>query len=177
MFNDVVRIVDRNSWDVKVEYVQDIVRIMSYGVMATPVLVINEKVVMIGHHGLSKIEQALQRTAVELSGSIAIKSIKERVGYVNNDLYCQCSACFCLGWPFGNGWPWGSVFVRAFVLLLGSSTSRSYSNRFAAECGQFAVCDHQLLARQANQLAGGAASDDRGRYPFPNWRTSDPVCE
>jgi len=60
MFNDVTRIVDRNSWNVEVEYVQDIARIMSYGVMSTPVLVIDEKVVMVGHHGLSKIEQALQ---------------------------------------------------------------------------------------------------------------------
>jgi len=60
MFNDVIRIVDRNSWNVEVEYVQDITRIMSYGVMSTPVLVIDEKVVMVGHHGFSKIEQALQ---------------------------------------------------------------------------------------------------------------------
>ena len=60
MFNDVIRIIDRNSWDVEVEYVQDITRIMSYGVMSTPVLVINEKVVMVGHRGQSKIEQALQ---------------------------------------------------------------------------------------------------------------------
>ena len=63
MFNDVIRIVDRNHWNIEVEYVQDITRIMSYGVMATPVLVIDEKVVMVGHHGFGKIEQALQNAA------------------------------------------------------------------------------------------------------------------
>lgn len=31
--------------------------------MATPVLVIDEKVVMVGHHGFGKIEQALQNAA------------------------------------------------------------------------------------------------------------------
>lgn len=60
MYKDVLRIVDHNGWNVEVEYVQDIARIMSYGVMSTPVLVIDEKVVMVGHHGLSKIEQALK---------------------------------------------------------------------------------------------------------------------
>ena len=35
MFNDVIHIVDRNHWNFEVEYVQDITRIMSYGVMAT----------------------------------------------------------------------------------------------------------------------------------------------
>ncbi len=62
MYNDVNRIIARNDWrEIKVEYVQDIQRIMSYGVMATPVLVINEKVVMIGHRGTTKIEHALRR--------------------------------------------------------------------------------------------------------------------
>jgi small redox-active disulfide protein 2 len=60
MYNDVTRIIARNGWKVEVEYVQDIARIMSYGVMSTPVLVINEKVVMVGHRGSSKIELALQ---------------------------------------------------------------------------------------------------------------------
>jgi small redox-active disulfide protein 2 len=63
MFNDVLRIVDRNHWNIEVEYVQDITKIMSYGVMSTPVLVVDEKVVMVGHHGSSKIEQALQNAA------------------------------------------------------------------------------------------------------------------
>lgn len=63
MLNDVNRITVRNNWqDVNVEYVQDIKRILSYGVMSTPVLVINEKIVMVGHRGASKIEQALRAT-------------------------------------------------------------------------------------------------------------------
>jgi small redox-active disulfide protein 2 len=64
MYNDVTRIMDRNGWKVDVEYVQDIERIISYGVMVTPVLVIDDKVVMVGHRGASKIEQAL-RNAME----------------------------------------------------------------------------------------------------------------
>lgn len=68
MFNDVIRIVDQKSWNVEVEYVQDIPRIMSYGVMTTPVLVIDEKVIMVGHHGLSKIEQALQNAVNSKGG-------------------------------------------------------------------------------------------------------------
>jgi predicted DsbA family dithiol-disulfide isomerase len=61
MFNDVNRIIARNGWQgINVEYIQDIQQIMSYGVMATPVLVIDEKVVMVGHRGAAKIEQALR---------------------------------------------------------------------------------------------------------------------
>lgn len=60
MYNDVTRIINRNGWKVDVEYVQDLERIMSYGVMSTPVLVIDEKVVMVGHRGVSKIEQVLR---------------------------------------------------------------------------------------------------------------------
>lgn len=62
MFNDVNRTIERNGWQgVNVEYVQDIERIMSYGVMATPVLVVNEKVVMVSHRGTTKIEHALRK--------------------------------------------------------------------------------------------------------------------
>lgn len=62
MYNDVNRIIARNQWQgVNVEYVQDVQQIMSYGVMATPVLVINEKVVMVGHRGTAKVEQALKQ--------------------------------------------------------------------------------------------------------------------
>ena len=60
MYNDVTRVIARNAWKIEVEYVQDIERIMAYGVMATPALVIDEKVVMVGHRGSSKIEQALR---------------------------------------------------------------------------------------------------------------------
>ena len=60
MYNDVNRIIARNGWQgINVEYVQDIQRILSYGVMSTPVLVINEKIVMVGHRGAAKIEHAL----------------------------------------------------------------------------------------------------------------------
>ena len=62
MYNDVNRIIERNGWQgVNVEYVQDIQRITSYGVMSMPVLVINEKIVMVGHRGTTKIEHALRK--------------------------------------------------------------------------------------------------------------------
>ncbi len=61
MYNDVNRIIARNNWkNVEVEYVQDIQRIMAYRVMATPVLVVDEKIVMVGNRGAAKIEQILK---------------------------------------------------------------------------------------------------------------------
>ncbi len=61
MYNDVNRIIASNGWqNIEVEYVQDIQRIIAYGVMTTPALVINEKVAMIGNHGTAKIEQVLR---------------------------------------------------------------------------------------------------------------------
>jgi small redox-active disulfide protein 2 len=68
MYNNVTRIITRNGWKVDVEYVQDLTQIISYGVEATPVLVIDGKIVMVGHPGASKIEQAL-RNAVNLQTS------------------------------------------------------------------------------------------------------------
>jgi predicted DsbA family dithiol-disulfide isomerase len=65
MYNDVTRIVAHNGWEVEVEYIQDLEKILSYGVMATPVLVVDEKVAMVGHRGSSKIEQVL-REAIKM---------------------------------------------------------------------------------------------------------------
>lgn len=60
MYNTVNQIIAREKMEAEVEYVQDIQRIMSYGVMSTPALVVNEKVVMLGFRGATKIEQALR---------------------------------------------------------------------------------------------------------------------
>jgi len=60
MFADVQKLVARLNLDARVEYVTDMERIMAYGVMSTPVLVINEKIVMVGYRGATKIEQALR---------------------------------------------------------------------------------------------------------------------
>jgi small redox-active disulfide protein 2 len=57
---DVKQMVAKNNWPVQVEYVTDISAIMSYGVMSTPALVVNEKVLMTGHPGTAKVEQALK---------------------------------------------------------------------------------------------------------------------
>lgn len=41
-------VVEENNFDAEVRKVEDIVQIMSYGVMTTPALVLNEKVVVSG---------------------------------------------------------------------------------------------------------------------------------
>jgi small redox-active disulfide protein 2 len=60
MYNEVTKIIARNQMEVDVEYVQDLQRILSYGVMSTPALVVNEKVVMVGFRSAAKIEQVLR---------------------------------------------------------------------------------------------------------------------
>ncbi|GAB4546775.1 MAG: thioredoxin family protein [Anaerolineales bacterium] len=63
MLDDVNRMVAKNNWQAQVEYVTDISAIMSYGIMSTPALVVNEKVLMTGHPGAAKVEQALFKAA------------------------------------------------------------------------------------------------------------------
>ncbi|MEJ5240431.1 MAG: thioredoxin family protein [Anaerolineales bacterium] len=63
LLDDVNQIVAKNNWQANVEYVTDIAEIMSYGVMSTPALVVDEKVLMVGHPGAAKVEQALFKTA------------------------------------------------------------------------------------------------------------------
>lgn len=60
MVKTVNQIVASKKMDAEVEYVQEIERILSYGVMSMPALVVNEKVVMLGFRGATKIEQALR---------------------------------------------------------------------------------------------------------------------
>ena len=61
MLADVTETIQKNGWEnVDVEYVQDLARIATYGVMSTPALVIGEKVVLTGYRGINKIEQVLQ---------------------------------------------------------------------------------------------------------------------
>lgn len=58
---DVNKMVTKNKWQVQVEYVTDLSTILSYGVMSTPVLVVNEKVLMSGYPGAAKVEQVLKQ--------------------------------------------------------------------------------------------------------------------
>jgi small redox-active disulfide protein 2 len=60
MYNEVTRIAARNGWEIDVEYVQDIERILSYRVMGLPALVVDEKVVLVGNRGPGKIEEKLK---------------------------------------------------------------------------------------------------------------------
>jgi small redox-active disulfide protein 2 len=64
MFADVQRLVTQLNLNARVEYVTDMEKIMSYGVMSTPVLIIDEQVVMVGHHSARKIEQALRKGSI-----------------------------------------------------------------------------------------------------------------
>jgi small redox-active disulfide protein 2 len=63
MVSDAERLVAKLKLDARVEYVTDVEKIIAYGVMSIPVLVINEHVVMIGHRGAKKIEAVLQQAA------------------------------------------------------------------------------------------------------------------
>jgi len=60
MHTIVTQIVAHEKMDAQVEYVQDIERILAYGVMTIPALVIDGKVVMLGLRSTAKIEQALR---------------------------------------------------------------------------------------------------------------------
>ena len=64
MYNTVVQIVDREKIEAEVEYVKDIEKILSYGVLSMPALVINEKVVMLGYRGASKIGEVLREASL-----------------------------------------------------------------------------------------------------------------
>jgi len=61
LLSDVKEMVTKNNWQAQVEYVTDLPTIMSYGVMSTPALVFNEKVLMTGHPGPEMVEQALKQ--------------------------------------------------------------------------------------------------------------------
>lgn len=58
---DVKEVISKNNWQTQVEYVTDLPTIMSYGVISTPALVVNEKVLMTGHPGAAKLAQALMQ--------------------------------------------------------------------------------------------------------------------
>jgi len=60
MYNTVTQIVAREHIGSEVEYVTDLDMILSYGVLSTPALVINERVVMQGFRGARKIEQTMR---------------------------------------------------------------------------------------------------------------------
>jgi len=60
LLNDVEKLVKNNNWQAEVEYVTDIADIMSYGIMSTPALVIDEKVAFVGHPGTAKVAQKIK---------------------------------------------------------------------------------------------------------------------
>jgi predicted DsbA family dithiol-disulfide isomerase len=58
---DVNDMVAKNNWQAQVEYVTDLPTIMSYGIMYTPALVVDETVMMTGHLGAARVEQAIRQ--------------------------------------------------------------------------------------------------------------------
>lgn len=58
---DVNDMVTKNNWQAQVEYVTDLPTIMSYDILSTPALVVDEKVLMTGHPGTAKVEAALKQ--------------------------------------------------------------------------------------------------------------------
>ena len=58
---DVKQMVEKNNWQAQVDYVTDLPSIMSYGIMETPALVVDEKVLMTGYPGAAKVELALRQ--------------------------------------------------------------------------------------------------------------------
>ncbi len=64
LFAEVNKMVTKNNWQVQVEYVTDLSAILAYGVMSTPVLVVNEKLLMSGYPGAAKVEQALKQAII-----------------------------------------------------------------------------------------------------------------
>lgn len=59
LLQDVNQLVAKNNWQAEVEYVTDLPTIMSYNILSTPALVVDEKVLMVGHPGAAKVEQKL----------------------------------------------------------------------------------------------------------------------
>ncbi|RMF49513.1 MAG: thioredoxin family protein [Anaerolineae bacterium] len=57
---DVKQLVANNNWQANVEYVTDIPAILAYGVMSTPALVVDEKVIAVGHPGPAKVAQLIK---------------------------------------------------------------------------------------------------------------------
>jgi len=60
LLSDVQHLVNNNNWQAKVEYITDISAVLAYGVMSTPALVINDKVVSMGHPGIPKVTRILK---------------------------------------------------------------------------------------------------------------------
>ena len=60
LLDDVQKLVINNNWQANVEYITELSAIMTYGVMSTPALVINDKVVSVGHPGVTKVARLIK---------------------------------------------------------------------------------------------------------------------
>ncbi len=62
LYSDVQAYVKQNHTTADVEYVTDIEKIMGYGVMRTPALMVDDKVIAVGHPGIPKLAKLLQES-------------------------------------------------------------------------------------------------------------------
>lgn len=89
LLSDVNEMNAKNNWQAQVEYITDIADIMSYGIVSTPALVVNETVLMTGHPGAAKVEQALKnfiattKQAPEIDPAEALEKAKASVLFVD----------------------------------------------------------------------------------------------
>ncbi len=60
LLDDVQKLVINNNWQANVEYITELPAIMAYGVMSTPALVINDKVLSVGHPGVPKVARLIK---------------------------------------------------------------------------------------------------------------------
>lgn len=60
LLNDVKTLVANHHIQAQVEYITDIAKIMSYGIMSTPAVVIDEKVAFVGHPGTESLAQKIK---------------------------------------------------------------------------------------------------------------------
>ncbi len=61
LLNDVNTLIVKHNWQARVEYINDIATILSYNVLSTPALIVDEKVIMIGYPGMAKVEAVLSK--------------------------------------------------------------------------------------------------------------------
>lgn len=59
LLTDVNALVAKNGWQAQVEYITDLPASMAYNLLSTPALVVDERVIMVGHPGAAKVEAAL----------------------------------------------------------------------------------------------------------------------
>ncbi len=85
---DVNEMNTKNNWQAQVEYVTDIADIVSYGVMNTPALMVDNAIILSGHPGALKVEKLIQaqmesKSALEIDPAAAFEKSTQGVLFVD----------------------------------------------------------------------------------------------